>query len=84
MIVCLCKGTTDATVRKCVRDGARTIADVGKACFAGSDCEGCLETLAAIIAAELLNAMPDAQSAARLDTGGPIMENGGSDLLPWR
>ncbi len=52
MIVCQCKGTTDAAVRKAVREGATTIAEVGAACSAGTECEGCHETIAKIIAQE--------------------------------
>ncbi len=52
MIVCQCKGTTDATVRKVVREGARTVAAVGAACSAGTECAGCHETIAKIISEE--------------------------------
>ena len=52
MIVCQCKGTTDAAIRKAVREGATTIGEVGAACMAGIECEGCLETIARIISEE--------------------------------
>ena len=52
MIVCQCKGITDAVIRKAVRAGATTIAAVGVACSAGTECEGCHETIAKIISQE--------------------------------
>lgn len=55
MIVCQCKGTTDAAIRKAVREGATTVGAVGAACSAGTECEGCHETIARIISSELSN-----------------------------
>ena len=52
MIVCQCKGTTDTAIRKAIRQGATTIGEVGAACLAGTECEGCLETIAKIISEE--------------------------------
>ena len=52
MIVCQCKGVTDTTVRKAVRAGASTVAEIGCACLAGTDCGGCHETLVKILCSE--------------------------------
>lgn len=52
MIVCQCKGTTEATVRKAIRAGASSVAEIGCACLAGTDCGGCHETLVKILSSE--------------------------------
>ena len=52
MIVCQCKGTTEAAVRKAIRAGASTVAEIGCACLAGTDCGGCHETLVKILSSE--------------------------------
>lgn len=41
MFVCLCKGISDRAVRACLREGARTVREVGMACGAGTDCGAC-------------------------------------------
>ena len=52
MIVCLCKGITDRTVRKLVRQGASSLHDVRLACSAGACCGACRETLVDIVRSE--------------------------------
>jgi bacterioferritin-associated ferredoxin len=60
MIVCQCKGVSDAAVRRAVREGASTVEEVGWACKAGTDCGGCHPTIVQIICAERLTAVkPD-------------------------
>jgi len=46
MIVCLCKGVTDRTVRKLVRQGASSLHDVRLACSAGACGGGTAVTVA--------------------------------------
>ncbi len=41
MYVCLCKGVSDKTIRGCIRRGASTVGEVGRACGAGTDCGSC-------------------------------------------
>jgi bacterioferritin-associated ferredoxin len=41
MYVCLCKGVSDRTVKACIREGADTVSEVGRACGAGTDCGSC-------------------------------------------
>ncbi len=41
MIVCQCRALTDAQVKDAVRDGARTLDAVARACGAGVECGGC-------------------------------------------
>ncbi len=68
MIVCQCKGTTDAVVRRAVRAGASTIGEVGAMCLAGTECGGCHETIAQIILSERLS-MTSSSEATRPDPG---------------
>jgi bacterioferritin-associated ferredoxin len=52
MIVCHCHGVTDREIRACVQDGARTCADVGNHCGAGTGCGGCASLVAEVVHAE--------------------------------
>lgn len=52
MLVCHCNGVSDRTVRRVVRDGALSVAEVGRACGAGTCCRGCSSTIDRIIRAE--------------------------------
>lgn len=50
MLVCLCKGVSDRTIRETIEDGADTIDAVAKACGAGSGCGACHDDIALLIA----------------------------------
>ena len=52
MIVCQCKGISDTTVRRAVREGAQTPTEVSLACGAGTDCGCCRPTLVKILESE--------------------------------
>jgi len=41
MIVCLCKGVSDRTVRLAIAAGAQSVEAVGARCGAGTDCRSC-------------------------------------------
>ncbi len=45
MIVCLCKAVGSKTIERLIDEGARSVACIGKACGAGTDCGGCRGTL---------------------------------------
>lgn len=45
MYVCSCMGVTDRTIRTTIRNGASTVAEVGRQCGAGTRCGGCWPTL---------------------------------------
>jgi len=49
VIVCHCKGLSDRDIRKAVREGAVSAADVSRLCRAGSDCGGCRPLIDEII-----------------------------------
>lgn len=53
MIVCQCKGVTDADIRRAIREGAVTVEQVGLSCRAGTDCGGCKPTIQCLLQAEL-------------------------------
>jgi len=51
MILCLCQGISDRTVRATIHGGAATLDDVVTACGAGSDCGACQEAVLDLLAA---------------------------------
>lgn len=51
MYVCLCRGVTDQAVADAVRDGARSLSAVGRACGAGRTCGGCRPEIRRLLAA---------------------------------
>jgi bacterioferritin-associated ferredoxin len=52
MIVCHCHGVTDRVIRRTVREGASTCAQVSRACAAGGGCGGCRPVILEIIESE--------------------------------
>jgi bacterioferritin-associated ferredoxin len=49
MYVCICRAVTEAAVRGCIADGARTIKDVVKRCDAGTGCGTCVGKILALL-----------------------------------
>ncbi len=41
MIVCHCKGISDKTIRRAVREGASSLERLAAGCGAGAECGGC-------------------------------------------
>ena len=52
MLVCHCNGVSDRRVRRAIREGALTVSEVGRACGAGTCCQGCSPTINRIIQIE--------------------------------
>ena len=52
MLVCHCNGISDRTIRRVVREGAKSVAEVSRECGAGSCCSGCSPTIMRIIRVE--------------------------------
>jgi bacterioferritin-associated ferredoxin len=50
MIVCSCLGVSSSEIEELVEDGVDTVAAVGGACGAGTDCGACRTQVAEIIA----------------------------------
>jgi bacterioferritin-associated ferredoxin len=49
MLVCLCKGVSDKTVRWLVQNGSGCVKDVMSKCRAGTDCGTCVSHLKALV-----------------------------------
>lgn len=49
MIVCLCRGVSDRTVKSTIADGAGTVDAVIEQCHAGSDCGKCRPYIARLL-----------------------------------
>ena len=41
MVLCICQSVTDREVDAAIREGARSLAEVSRACGAGTDCGCC-------------------------------------------
>jgi NAD(P)H-nitrite reductase large subunit len=49
LLVCHCHRICDRTIRASIREGARSIDDVGAACRAGTGCGGCRPAIAGLL-----------------------------------
>ena len=49
MITCLCRGVSDEAIRAVIARGARSVAEIHKACGAGGDCGACGVLLAGMV-----------------------------------
>ena len=45
MVLCICQSVTDAEVDAAIRSGAHSLADVSRACGAGTDCGCCRQSI---------------------------------------
>jgi bacterioferritin-associated ferredoxin len=52
VIVCHCRAVTDRRIRQAIRQGARSHAEVARACQAGGCCGGCAAGIDAILCSE--------------------------------
>jgi len=50
MILCLCQGISDHSVRATIRGGAATLDEVVAACRAGADCGACQDAVLDLLA----------------------------------
>jgi bacterioferritin-associated ferredoxin len=62
LIVCHCQGVSDRSIRQAVREGARTVGLVARACRAGRMCGGCRPAICEIITTEAVDSAPVALS----------------------
>jgi bacterioferritin-associated ferredoxin len=46
VILCICQAVTDSQVDSTIREGARSLAEVGRACGAGTGCGCCRRAIA--------------------------------------
>jgi NAD(P)H-nitrite reductase large subunit len=49
LLVCHCHRICDRTIRESIREGARSIDDVGASCRAGTGCGGCRPAIAGLL-----------------------------------
>lgn len=79
MIVCLCKVVSDRALRAARDAGARTVAEIGLATGAGTDCGGCQGAIAMLLAQ---GAVEPARAVARCRGGedAPCRRAGGGSL----
>jgi NAD(P)H-nitrite reductase large subunit len=52
LLVCHCHRICDRTIRETIREGARSIAEVGASCRAGTGCGGCRPAIAGLLQAQ--------------------------------
>jgi bacterioferritin-associated ferredoxin len=52
LLVCHCHRICDRTIRESIREGARSIDEVGDACRAGTGCGGCRPAIAGLLRAQ--------------------------------
>lgn len=60
MIVCVCEGVSDRTVRAHIQRGADSVAALGQCCRAGIDCGRCRDMLRTLVAERGLARAADA------------------------
>jgi len=49
LLVCHCHRICDRTIRESILDGARSIAEIGDSCRAGTGCGGCRPAIAGLL-----------------------------------
>jgi bacterioferritin-associated ferredoxin len=49
MILCQCAGVEEETIRRLIRDGATTAAEIGQRCGAGQTCPPCQSEIAKML-----------------------------------
>lgn len=64
MIVCHCNAVSDRTIRRVVREGAASVAEVSRACGGGGRCGGCRMAIESILEHE--------QHAAARESAAPL------------
>lgn len=63
LLVCHCNGVSDRAIRRAVRDGADSLAEVGFHCGAGTCCGGCGDAIQQIIHTESSQREPSAPAS---------------------
>jgi bacterioferritin-associated ferredoxin len=62
MILCQCKGVTDATIQKLIQEGASTLQAIVKTCGAGRRCPPCRAEICSMLCRDTAGARYDAGS----------------------
>lgn len=85
MYVCLCRGVTDERVVEVVREGAGSVAAVGRACGAGRTCGGCRPEIRRLLSQTRLEG-PDAtwrDGPSAVGSGSDVRAAGVREAPPW-
>jgi len=69
MIICLCHPATERHIDACIREGARSVEDIGSMCGAGQGCGACVDDLRERLERAGLGGDSDASASA--DPGAP-------------
>ncbi|MCB9570711.1 MAG: (2Fe-2S)-binding protein [Kofleriaceae bacterium] len=64
MIVCLCHPASDRDVDACIRQGARSVDDIGRMCGAGTGCGACRDDLRIRLEHAGCDGEPDGEAGA--------------------
>ncbi len=64
MILCQCKGVTDAAIKKLIEEGASTLQAIVKTCGAGRRCPPCRAEICSMLCRDTASARYDATSDA--------------------
>jgi bacterioferritin-associated ferredoxin len=68
MIVCLCRGVSDRTIRLAIAGGATSTDAVAARCGAGTDCGSCRHAIQDLVQDLTEDLMPDFAGSARVAT----------------
>jgi len=74
MIVCLCRGLGEHTIRATIARGGDSLERLADICGAGADCGGCSPTLDALLDEVRGASYSDLASQSRLTVGGALCE----------
>jgi len=69
MITCLCRGVSDEAIRTVIARGARSVAEIHKACGAGGDCGACVVLLTGMVEQARRGQVSPALSCDLVQTG---------------
>ena len=67
MLVCHCNRICDRTICESIREGARSVDEVGRACGAGTGCGGCRPRIRTLLARAEREATADAGFMVAVD-----------------
>jgi NAD(P)H-nitrite reductase large subunit len=59
MLICFCHGVPESEIRKAIREGARTIADIQARTLASTGCGGCSSEVERILAEMLASGVKE-------------------------
>ena len=76
MLVCLCYGISDRTIKQAIAEGASTPDEVGNCCGAGTDCGGCISEIETLLEEASQPLAPVTRLPQRPNTAKPCPPSG--------